>query len=187
MRSLIIVFGAPLLKDDLRFEQAAEEFAVEALAAQLVMEALDVAVLPGAAWFDGERLDLRCRQPVLDGIGDEFWSVVAPQMFGFAVAGKRRFYDRDHVFGSDRPTRMSSKTHAAALVDEGQDTKVAAVLGLVVHKVPAPHAVDVGGALPLGGGEAHALATTLSAADLEAFPTTETLHAFSVDLLARTP
>ena len=46
VRTLIVILCAPLLKDDLRFELAAEEFAVQTLVAQLVMEALDVAVLP---------------------------------------------------------------------------------------------------------------------------------------------
>lgn len=35
VRSLIIVLAAPSFKDDLRFEQAAEQLPVEALAAQL--------------------------------------------------------------------------------------------------------------------------------------------------------
>jgi hypothetical protein len=46
VRALIVILISPLLKDDLRFQETAEEFPVQALVAQLVVKALDVAVLP---------------------------------------------------------------------------------------------------------------------------------------------
>jgi hypothetical protein len=72
VRALIIIFVSPLLKDDLRFQEAAKEFPVQALVAQLVVEAFDVAVFPRAARFDVDGFDPVLLQPVLDRIGDEF-------------------------------------------------------------------------------------------------------------------
>ena len=46
VRALIVVFRAPRFKDNLRIEQAAEEFPAQTLVTQLVVEALDVGVLP---------------------------------------------------------------------------------------------------------------------------------------------
>ena len=77
MRTLIVILGAPLLKDDLCFEQAAEEFAVEALIAQLVVEALDVTVLPRRARPNVDGLDRLLLEPVLDRVGDELRAIVA--------------------------------------------------------------------------------------------------------------
>lgn len=108
-------------------------------------------------------------------------------MPGPTVASKSGFDDRDHVHRPDRPTRVGGKTHAAVFVDEGEDPKMAPVFGLIGHEVPTSYLVDAGGALPLGGGETHALATPLPAADLETFPAADALHALGVDLLARPP
>ena len=99
--TLVIVLGAPRLKDDLRFEQALKEFPVQTLATQLVVEALDVTVLPRATRLDIEGFDLRGGRPVLDGIRDELESVVTPQMPGSAIAHERCLDDRDHILRSD--------------------------------------------------------------------------------------
>jgi hypothetical protein len=56
MRAKMVILVAPSFKDDPRFEQAAEEFPVQALVPQLVVEALDVAVLPWAAGLDVDGL-----------------------------------------------------------------------------------------------------------------------------------
>jgi hypothetical protein len=84
----LIVFDAPTLQDDARLAQIAEEFTVKAFIAQLVVEALNMPVLPRAPRLDVKRLDLLGLQPVLD---DKLGSVVAAQLFGHAVAGDTRF------------------------------------------------------------------------------------------------
>ena len=46
MWTLLCVFDSPSFEDDPYLKQAAEEFTVQALVAQLVLEALHVAVAP---------------------------------------------------------------------------------------------------------------------------------------------
>src|SRR5438552_18735577 len=101
MRSLIVILIAPLLKDDLRFEQTAEEFAVKALVAQLVVEAFDVAVLPRASRFDVDGFYFILLEPVLNRIGDELGAVVAAQMVGPAVSLEGRLHYGDDIYCPD--------------------------------------------------------------------------------------
>ena len=54
----LIIFDTPALQDNVRFAQIAEELAVEAFIAQLVMKALNVSVLPRAPGRDVKRLNL---------------------------------------------------------------------------------------------------------------------------------
>ena len=56
VRTTFIVFDTPALQDNAHFAQIAEELAVEAFIAQLVMKALNVPVLPGASGPDVKRL-----------------------------------------------------------------------------------------------------------------------------------
>ena len=71
VRTTLIVFDAPALQDNARFAQIAEEFAVQAFIAQLVMKAFNMSVLPRAPGLDIKRLDLLGLQPVLDTGGDK--------------------------------------------------------------------------------------------------------------------
>ena len=48
-----------------------EDLAIEQLIAQAGIEAFDIAILPGRAWFDVGRLGAHCGNPVLDRLGDE--------------------------------------------------------------------------------------------------------------------
>jgi hypothetical protein len=82
VRTTLIVFETPALQDNACFAQVAEEFAVQAFIAQLIVKALNTAVLPGACWLDIERLDFLSLQPVLHAVGNKLGSVVAAQMFG---------------------------------------------------------------------------------------------------------
>jgi hypothetical protein len=68
----------PALDDDLGLAESVEDFAVEQLVAQASVEALDVAVLPGAAPL--ERIAIRGNATIICRLG----SSVEP-----------RFYNRD--------------------------------------------------------------------------------------------
>ena len=63
VRTGLVVFDPPSFEDDPCLKQAAEEFTVQALVAQLVVEPFDAAILsrlpltPRAAWGDVDRLD----------------------------------------------------------------------------------------------------------------------------------
>lgn len=86
MRTILVVFDAVLLCQHLCFQKAAEDFPVEELVPQFVVEALDVAVFLRASWGDVNALHLLFLEPVLDGIGNELWAVVATDVLRHAVA-----------------------------------------------------------------------------------------------------
>src|SRR5215831_15727522 len=80
-----VVVPPPALDDDLGLAESVEDFAVEQLVAQASVEALDVAVLPGAASLDVGGLGTDNRDPFLHGLGDELRSVVGPDVSGNAL------------------------------------------------------------------------------------------------------
>lgn len=86
MRAKCVVFHSPAFQDDPRFSETAKEFSVKALVAQLIMEAFDMAVFPGTAWLDGDRLDVTVTHPILDCIGDELRAIVAAQVFWNSIS-----------------------------------------------------------------------------------------------------
>ena len=87
VRATFIVFDTPAFQDNARLLQIAEEFAVEAFIAKLVVEALNMTVLLRASRLDVERLDRLGLQPVLDAGGDKLRTIVAAQVFGHSLAG----------------------------------------------------------------------------------------------------
>lgn len=104
MRSFLIILDSPRLDQHFGFEQAAEDFPVEQLVAQLVVKALNVAVFPRAARRDIERLDRFLLEPVLDGVGDELRPIVAANMLRAAIPDHCRFHHGDDILGPDRPS-----------------------------------------------------------------------------------
>jgi hypothetical protein len=81
--------ASPTLDDDLGRAQSVENFAVEQLIAKAGIEALDVAVLPGAAPLDVGGLGAYSRDPFLHRLGDELRSVVGPDVSGKKVVSWR--------------------------------------------------------------------------------------------------
>src|SRR6202012_4824613 len=80
VRPLRVIVEAPLFNDNPRLPQAAKDFPVQTFVPQLVVETLDVSVLPRRARRDVDRLDVLILQPVLDRVSDELWTVVAAQV-----------------------------------------------------------------------------------------------------------
>src|SRR5262245_51104566 len=79
-----VVVASPTLDDDLGLAQSVENLAVEQLIAKAGIEALDVAVLPGAAPLDAGGLGTDTRDPVLHRLGDELRPVVGADVSGNA-------------------------------------------------------------------------------------------------------
>ena len=67
----VVVLEAPLLDEYLRLEQRVEALTLEALVPELAVKRLDVAILPGAARLDEERLHGHALEPVTHGLGGE--------------------------------------------------------------------------------------------------------------------
>ena len=71
-----VVEAPPLLDQDLRFGECGEDFAVQAFISQLSIEALAVAVLPGAAGLDVECLHVEPGEPIAHRDGNELRAVI---------------------------------------------------------------------------------------------------------------
>src|SRR3954463_5356351 len=78
---------APALDDDLRLVESVEDLAVEQLVPEPGIEALDIAILPRAAWSDVGGLGSNRRDPLLDGLGDELRAVVGADVPRQATTG----------------------------------------------------------------------------------------------------
>src|SRR3954454_18275319 len=76
MRAHLVVVPAPALDHDLALAQAVEDLAIEQLVAEPGVEALDEAVLPGAAWGDVGGPGTARLDSSLDRLGHELRSVV---------------------------------------------------------------------------------------------------------------
>jgi hypothetical protein len=71
-----VVVLAPLLDEDLGLLEAAEDFTVEQFVPQPAVEAFAIAVLPGAARLDVERLGAHTRKPATHDLGRHLRAVV---------------------------------------------------------------------------------------------------------------
>ena len=98
--------------------QVTEEFSIQQLIAQLVMEALDVRLFPRRAWLDVERFNLSEVKPVLQRIGDELRAIVAADMLRRSVPLNRLANHRNHIDRSDRTPNMRCVTFTREFVDQ---------------------------------------------------------------------
>src|SRR5262249_47168421 len=87
------------------------------LIAQAGVEALDVAVLPGAAALDVGGLGTGNRDPVLYRLGDELWSVVGPDVSGNAPQDEQVGQNVDHIEGTISGDKMG-KSHGQACIEK---------------------------------------------------------------------
>ena len=102
MRPLLIVFDSPLLQDERGFQQRVEDLSVQALIAQLIMEAFDIGLFPGGSGLDISASDPLVHEPGLNGLGNELWSIITAQVLGRAITLDRCLQHRDRINGPDR-------------------------------------------------------------------------------------
>ena len=141
MRADGVVVPSPGFDQDLRLLQRVEDLAVEQLVAELGVEALDVAVLPGGAGLDVGGLRADGGDPVPQGPGQELRAVVR--------ADVRRRAAREHELrqGLDDGGRVQLAVDpdrqrlASELVDDGQHPELAPVVRPVLDEVVGPDVV----------------------------------------------
>ena len=71
-----IVPDPPFFNDHFGFFQVVENLAVEQLIPEFPVETLDVAILPGAPWFNEKWLGPDIFQPSPDGLGRKLGTIV---------------------------------------------------------------------------------------------------------------
>ena len=89
MRPDAVVVVEPIGDEYLGFEQGGEAFAVQQFVPELAIKRFDVAVFPGTARLDEERLDLSAAQPVLHGVSTKLRTVIATEVLGRTPADEQ--------------------------------------------------------------------------------------------------
>ena len=94
VRTDVVVVAAPGIDEDACFDAAAEPFQRQAFVAELAVETLGIAVLPGFTGIDQRGVDPLLGQPVENGMADELRAVVGTQEAWCAVRGDQT---REHL------------------------------------------------------------------------------------------
>src|SRR5262249_27177997 len=108
------------------------------LIAQAGIEALDVAVLPGAAPLDVGGLGTDNRDPVLYRLGDELWSVVGPDVSGNAPQDEQVGQNVDHIDGLELAGDTDRQTFVGELVEHVEHPVLATIVGAILDEVIGP-------------------------------------------------
>src|SRR5262245_44364601 len=133
-----LVVPPPTLDDDLGLAQSGEDFAVEQLVAQASVEALDVAVLPGAASLDVGGLGTDNRDPFLHCLGEELRSVVGPDVSGNALQDEEVGQNVDHIDRLELAGDTDRQAFMGELVEHVEHPVLASLVGAVLDKVVGP-------------------------------------------------
>ena len=121
--------------------QSVEDFAVQQLVAELAVERFVVAVLPGAAWFDVERLHADPAKPIPNGMGRELRTIVGTNVVGWAVFDKQCGNALQDVIGFQLSIDLDGQTPPGKFVDYGQHAESPTVMGSVHDEVVGPDMV----------------------------------------------
>jgi hypothetical protein len=81
MRPESVVLDPPFFNQDLSLLQGVEDFAVEQLIPELSVEALNIAVFPGAPRFNEECADIKPFEPKADNLGRKLGPVIRADIF----------------------------------------------------------------------------------------------------------
>src|SRR5215831_6872246 len=125
----------PALDDDLGLTQSVEDLAVEQLIAKAGVEALDVAVLPGAAPLDVGGLGTDNSDPFLHRLGDELRSVVGPDVSGNAPQDEQVGQNVDHIDRLELAGDTDRQTFVAELVEHVEHPVLATIVGAILDEV----------------------------------------------------
>jgi hypothetical protein len=99
--SFFVVVFPPISRSHSGLPQAFEFFHGQELVAEPAVEALGVAVLPRASWFDVERLHTDMGQPFPDRQSDELRSIVTANRDWDTSANEEFGQGVDHIFRGD--------------------------------------------------------------------------------------
>src|SRR6266446_300870 len=182
-----VVVPPPTLDDDLGLAQSVEDFAVEQLVAQASVEALDVAVLPGAASLDVGGLGTDNRDPFLHCLGEELRSVVGPDVSGNALQDEEVGQNVDHIDRLELAGDTDRQAFMAELVEHVEHPILASILGAVLDEVVGPDMITLLRAQPNARsvGQPEPAALGLLMGNLQPLASPDTLDPLVVDCPAR--
>ena len=142
----MVVEVPPSLDDHAGLPHVVESLAVQALVAELAVEALDVAVLPRSARRDERGTNILVPQPAHHGPGRELGTVVAAQVLGLAVELHEPRQREDHVMRPDPAADFDRQALPRVLIEHAQQLDRGAVGQPIMHEVVGPDRVRGDGA-----------------------------------------
>src|SRR5689334_20789439 len=112
MRATMIVLKFPLFNDVLRFFAIRKHPAVQAIRTKSAIKAFNKWILPWAAGFDIEGMTVAVTQPFLNGISNEFRSIVATQVIRAAAHEKKPFQNLNDLSRRNAASHMNGQALA---------------------------------------------------------------------------
>ena len=103
MGTMSVVVPSPLLDQDFGFPQCVEDLRIQELIAELAVEAFAVAVLPGTAGLDEQRVDIQPTEPAPNRMSAELRPIVRSDVIGRAVDDEELGEQRQHIVAVQPP------------------------------------------------------------------------------------
>lgn len=138
MRSLAVEGQSEVFDDATRLDSVVEEFQVQALVAQFAVHRLALAILPGRAGLDIQRLHVLLLKPLFEVALHELGPVVATQERGSAMLFEQAAKHLLHVFCAQRGCDLDGMALSGELVAQTQQLEFGSAAALVVNEVIAP-------------------------------------------------
>lgn len=118
-----VVLFPPPLDDYLRLPERVEQLPVQLLIPHLAVKALAVAVLPGRARLDEQRLHADLAEPVPHDMGSELGAIVRPDEIRRTLFNEQPCQAVQHIVGAKLPGDLKRQAFPGELVDDHEDTK----------------------------------------------------------------
>lgn len=117
------------------FSEIVEELDVQELIAKFSIEALIVAVLPGGARFNEQRLRSNLCDPIPNGMSCELRPIVGPDVIGHTPLNHEISQDGENALAVEPSRHVDGQTLPSELIDHGEHTELTAVTSLVLNEV----------------------------------------------------
>ena len=108
MRSFVVMKKPVIVENDAGFTERVGEFTVQSLAAELIVKALHLAVLPRTFRVDIDRLVASVPEPLLDRCSSKLGPVVQANILGCTMVLNGFFQDAQYVRCLDRTVRVDA-------------------------------------------------------------------------------
>ena len=154
---------------------------VQARVAHRAIEALILAILPGLARFDVQRLHITLCQPGLHCRRYKLCAIVAAQVHRRAVLGQERREHIDHAIRRRCQRHIQRQSLARERIDDGQDPQRRTICQGILHKITGPDMTRIGCLQACWTRSSHAFPQ--HAAHLEPMASPQSTHALLIDRL----
>ena len=151
MRPDRVAVTPPAFDDDLSLAQRVEDFAIEQFIAQACVEALDVSVLPGAAWRNVGGLGTNGCDPFLHSLGNELRAIIGSDVARHTAQDEEIGQHIDHIDGLKFAGDPDRQAFMGKLVDHIEHSILPSIVGAILDKVVGPDMIAVLGLQPDAG------------------------------------